>query len=158
MLITVKGVITLGTHSFDGGFLADTEDLKKQILELHGQDGITFSGGEPLLQAKACLDIAKFCKEQGLNIWCYTGFTFEELLSSKDETILEFLNTIDVLVDGRFVEEQKDLALKFRGSSNQRLLDVKKSLKQQKAVKRKEKNNYVGEYKGRLLVQNYLFI
>lgn len=141
MLIIVLDVIIHGTHSFDGGFLKDTEEIKKQILELHGQDGITFSGGEPLLQAEACLDIANFCKDHGLNIWCFTGFTFEELLQSKDENVIAFLNTLDVLVDGRFIEEQKDLNLKFRGSKNQRILDVQKSLKQRKAVILKEQKS-----------------
>lgn len=138
MTAVAPDAIIHGTHAFDGGFLADTEDLKEQILTLSGQDGITFSGGEPFLQVEACLDIARFCNDHDLNIWCYTGFTFEQLLNFKDENILKFLKTLDVLIDGPFIEEQKDLDLNFRGSQNQRLLDVKKSLKQKRAVKLKE--------------------
>ena len=90
---------------------------------------------------EACLDIANFCKENGLNIWCYTGFTFEELLASKNPNVLSFLETLDILIDGKFIEEQKDLALNFKGSKNQRLIDVKKSLKRKKAVVVKEEKS-----------------
>lgn len=147
MLIIAKDVIIHGTHSFDGGFLTDTEEIKEQLLELKGQDGITFSGGDPLFQLEACLDIATFCKNHSLSIWCYTGFTFEELLAFNDINILSFLNIIDVLVDGKFIEEQKDLSLDFRGSSNQRVLDMKKSMKHNKAMLLEEVNiDIIQEY------------
>ena len=76
----------------------------------------------------------KHCKELGLNIWCYTGYTFEELIERSKifPDIMKFLNTIDVLVDGKFVIAQKSLNLKFRGSKNQRIIDVPKSLKEEK--------------------------
>ena len=124
------------THSFEDGFLLDVEDLKKQIEELEGQDGITFSGGDPMEQPEPCSEIAKFCKEKGLNIWCYTGYNYEELLqkAKKDSKILEFLKNIDVLVDGRFILKEKSYDVIFRGSKNQRLIDVPKSLKNEKVV------------------------
>lgn len=124
------------THSFDGGFISDTEEIKKQISLLQAEEGITFSGGDPVMQAEACADIASFAKDQGLNIWCYTGFKFEELLemSEKNINIKNFLNTIDVLIDGKFIYEQKSLNLKFRGSRNQRIIDVIESLKQKKTI------------------------
>lgn len=124
------------THSFDGGFLVDTEDIKKEIAELKYQDGVTLSGGDPFFQVDAVLDIAEFCQSKGLNVWCYTGFTFEKLLemSKNNHTILELLNNIDVLVDGKFVLNLKSYDCKFRGSTNQRLINVKESLKFGKVV------------------------
>lgn len=118
------------THDPEAGFWADTEDLKKEITRLEIQDGITLSGGDPMLQVDACLDLARFCKSQNLNIWCYTGFTFEHLLlmAKSNPNILELLKNIDVLVDGRFHMAEKSLNLKFRGSRNQRIIDVTKSL------------------------------
>lgn len=124
------------THSFDSGFILDVEEVKKQIDDLEEQDGITFSGGDPLYQPEACLEIAKYAKEKKMNVWCYTGFTFEKLLemSKNNHTILELLNNIDVLVDGKFVLNLKSYDCKFRGSTNQRLINVKESLKFGKVV------------------------
>lgn len=120
-----------GTHSFDDGFLLDIEEVKKQIDELQGQDGITFSGGDPLYQVDACLELAKYIKSKKMNIWCYTGFTYESLisLSLKEPKIMDFLKVIDVLVDGPFVMEKKSFDAIFRGSTNQRIIDTKESIK-----------------------------
>jgi len=122
------------THSFTDGYLIDVDDIIKKIDLLEGQDGITFSGGDPMEQAEACYYIAKHCKDNGLNIWCYTGYTFEELLERAKifPYVLKFLNVIDVLVDGKFILEQKSLNIKFRGSKNQRIIDVPKSLVENK--------------------------
>lgn len=89
-----------------------------------------------MFQPEASLDIARFCQENGLNVWCYTGFTFEELIKTakSNSTIKELLENIDVLVDGKFVLAQKSLNLYFKGSKNQRVLDVKESLKQEKPI------------------------
>lgn len=124
------------THDMRGGELVDVDEINEQIRELEGQDGITFSGGDPMFQIDACLHIAKTAKECGLNVWCYTGFTFEELMkmSDKNQSLIEFLKLIDVLIDGKFMIEQKSFNIKFRGSRNQRIIDVKKSLKNKKAV------------------------
>ena len=83
-----------------------------------------------MYQPYACNEIAKYAKSKNLNIWVYTGFTYEELidLSKKDPIYLEFLKNTDVLVDGRFILEERDLSLLFRGSRNQRLIDVQKTL------------------------------
>ncbi len=146
------------THSFDGGIELDVEDVKKQIDKLEIQDGITFSGGDPMNQVKACLEIAKHCRKKGLNIWCYTGYTFEQLmiLGKKNPDIIEFLNLIDVLVDGRFILEERSLNLKFRGSRNQRIIDVKKSLKAMRPVCIRQ---YKGEKKNVLpKKEKYLFV
>lgn len=119
------------TWDFDGGGLVPISMVFDAIDELEYQDGITFSGGDPMFQPEACNAIAEYAKKKGLNIWVYTGFTFEELikLSAKKPIYLEFLKKIDILVDGKFVEEQKNLSLLFRGSANQRLIDVSKTLK-----------------------------
>lgn len=127
-----KGCHNPETHSFNKGFLKDVDELINEIKALELQDGITFSGGDPMMQAKECMVIAKACKEIGYNVWCYTGFLFEELLI--DEARREFLNYIDVLVDGKFELDKKSYAAKFRGSTNQRLINVKSSLKKNKAV------------------------
>lgn len=136
-----KGCHNPQTHSFTEGFLVDVEDIKKEISNLKLQDGITFSGGDPMFQVDACLEIAKFCQSNGLNVWMYTGFTFEQLIASNKQNINELLKYVDVLIDGRFILEQKSLNLMFRGSKNQRIIDVKKSLKQKKIITIKEYNN-----------------
>ena len=119
------------THDFNDGALIDIEEIKNKIFKLKNQDGITFSGGDPMCQPIQCSEIAIYARNLGLNIWCYTGYTFEQLItiSKTKPEILEFLNNIDVLIDGKFILEEKSLDLIFRGSSNQRIIDVKESLK-----------------------------
>lgn len=90
--------------------------------------GITFSGGEPFEQAAALSIIARHIKNKGLNLWSYTGYTFEDLLSGKEEEKLSLLRYVDVLIDGRFEKNLTKGAQKYTGSSNQRIIDVKKSL------------------------------
>ena len=118
------------TWDTKGGGLVPIDMVLEAIDELEYQDGITFSGGDPMFQPEACNIIAEHCKKRGLNIWVYTGYTFEELLekAKKKPVYLDFLKKIDVLVDGRFIEAKRNLSLLFRGSSNQRLIDVPKTL------------------------------
>ena len=86
-------------------------------------DGVTLSGGDPLLQPEAMAAFLRLVKERtGQNVWCYTGYTLEECLA--DPARRECLRWIDTLVDGRYVEALRDLSLDFRGSSNQRIIDV----------------------------------
>ena len=124
------------TWDFNGGGLVPISDVLEAIDELEYQTGITFSGGDPMYQPEACTEIATYCREKGYNIWVYTGFTFEELQEmAKTKPIYhEFLLNIDVLVDGRFRIEERDLSLLFRGSRNQRLIDVQETLKMGKVV------------------------
>lgn len=145
-----KGCHNPETHSFKKGFLVDVEDLKKQILSIKNQDGITLSGGDPMFQPEASAEIARTCRENGLNVWCYTGFTFGELLkiSETNKNIKALLKNIDVLVDGKFVLEEKSLNLYFKGSKNQRVLDMPKSLEQKKAVE-------IEKYKGIRTFERY---
>ena len=115
---------------------------KQQIIERICQNsilkGITISGGEPLCKQNisVVLDFIKEVKKvrPAFNVWCYTGYTIEQLEERKDKTTNETLENIDVLVDGRFLIEKKNPELKFRGSENQRILDVKKCLQEQKIV------------------------
>lgn len=127
-----KGCHNPETHDFTKGFLVDTEEVKEKISNLKLQDGITFSGGDPFFQPEAVMELAKYAKELGFSVWAYTGFTYEELLTLPKQR--ELLNYIDVLIDGKFILEQKSLAIKFRGSTNQRIIDVVKSLKQGRTV------------------------
>lgn len=128
-----KGCHNPCTHDFNNGFLMDTRDIVDELKGLRLHKGITFSGGDPFEQPDECFEIAKAAKSMGLDIWCYTGYTFEELTNKRGrkykEGWIEFLKYIDVLIDGPFVLEKKNLLLKFRGSENQRILDVKKSLR-----------------------------
>lgn len=103
---------------------------------------VTFSGGDPMYQAEGFTELARAIKScTKKNIWCYTGFTFEALLKMPKQRAL--LELIDVLVDGPFVDSLKDSDLLFRGSSNQRLIDVQASLKTGTVVLWKRKNRMI---------------
>lgn len=128
------------THDFNGGDLVDIEDVIERLEEIEGQTGVTFSGGDPMFQPKACYLLAKKVHELGMNVWAYTGFTYEELLEKGNKDILKFLSEIDVLIDGKFEIDKKSLDLEFRGSSNQRIIDVKKSLENHEVILYKLKN------------------
>ena len=106
--------------------------------------GVTFSGGEPFAQAEAFAKLAKLLKAKGYEVASYSGYTFEELLRGT-EAQKALLSSIDILIDGRFIQAQKSLEIAFRGSRNQRILDVKKSLAEGKAVETTSKR-WLGEY------------
>lgn len=106
--------------------------------------GVTFSGGEPFAQASGFAKLARMLKETGYEVASYTGFTFEALLHGTPEQ-KELLQTIDILIDGPFVQAEKSLELIFRGSRNQRILDVPKSLAAGEAVETTSKR-WLGEY------------
>lgn len=123
-------------QSFHYGQVYD-DDLEKQIMEDLAQpyvQGITFLGGEPFLNTQITLRLAKKIRKEFGNtkdIWSWTGYTWDELMQESLDK-LELLSLIDILVDGRFLESKKDLTLQFRGSSNQRIIDVQRSLKEDK--------------------------
>ena len=125
-----------GTHDFAGGAEFTLEEIYEELDNLENQDGITLSGGDPLFQIEAVTEISKYAKKIGLNIWCYTGFTYEEILKmgKNNNKYIEFLNNIDVLVDGKFENDLKDYNLLFRGSKNQRLIDMPKTLKAKRII------------------------
>ncbi|MGX8851246.1 anaerobic ribonucleoside-triphosphate reductase activating protein [Amedibacillus sp. YH-ame10] len=115
-----------------GGEVYHVDELVEQIQEANLQTGITFSGGEPFLQAENLLPLANVAKEKKYSIWAYSGFLFEDLI--KDAQKKELLSYLDILVDGKFIEELKDYRLVFKGSKNQRIIDVQESLKRNEVV------------------------
>lgn len=112
------------SHDPEGGIEMPVEGVIFQMLSNRLTDGLTLSGGEPFNQPEDCLAIAKAAHENGLNVWCYTGFLLEDLISFGTKAQRALLDEIDVLVDGPFIEAQRSLALDWRGSSNQRVIDL----------------------------------
>lgn len=123
--IGCKGCQNQETWDPEGGILVNIEDIKDELRQLKGQSGLTFCGGEPSIQAAACIEIAKFAKEElGWNVWSFSGYTYDEI-KAKITYNGSFLKPFDALIDGPFVLAERDLTLKFRGSRNQRLLHLK---------------------------------
>jgi len=122
------------THDPAGGTEQEISELLKPVLENILLDGVTLSGGEPFMQADAALEVAKAAHENGLSVWTYTGYTFEEIAASNNPVWQALLNETDVLVDGKFIKSQKTLDKPFVGSKNQRLVDVSETLKQGEIV------------------------
>ena len=123
------------THDLNGGSITDTADLLEKIKCNPLLDGVTFSGGEPFCQAEALAELGRNIKSLGLNVITYTGYTFEYLFEHKnDNSYGKLLEVTDFLIDGKFIESEKDWQLKFRGSRNQRYLDWQKSLETGSAV------------------------
>ena len=116
------------TQELAGGYEVSIAELLKSILEVKLISGVTFSGGEPFLQAAACAELAKLIKEQRteLNIVAYSGYYYDELLvmAEQDSAIREFLQQVDILIDGPYDETQKSYGLPFRGSKNQSIIDL----------------------------------
>ena len=112
------------TWDYDAGTLVKIEDIEKELASFKGQDGLTFCGGEPFVQAKACKEIADFVrKELGWNVWSFTGFLYEDIQEYGKEP-WELVKSLDALIDGPFVMKERDLSLRYRGSRNQRLLHL----------------------------------
>ena len=124
------------THDFAGGHFIDIEEILAMIDENPLLDGVTFSGGDPMEQSAALIPLAREIKERGMNLIIYTGYTYERLMELKDERpdFFELLTFADILIDGPFVMAKRSLELKFRGSSNQRIIDVQESLAQGQVV------------------------
>jgi anaerobic ribonucleoside-triphosphate reductase activating protein len=131
-----EGCFSPHTHAYDEGLLVDMDDIIHDIRENPMLRGVTFSGGDPWEQADKFAYLAKEIKKVGLNIWCYTGYTFEYILKNQynRKGWTELLESIDVLVDGKFEASKTNSRLKFRGSSNQRIIDIKGSLEVFQAV------------------------
>lgn len=133
-LFACPGCHNEGTWAIDGGSVYEIDDIINEIIELNHEhiDGITFSGGDPLFQSKALIKIIEGVKHLNLNMWLYSGEIYENLI--KDQDFLKIRDYLDVLVDGRFVLRNLDLNLKYRGSSNQRLINIPESIKANKVV------------------------
>jgi anaerobic ribonucleoside-triphosphate reductase activating protein len=123
------------THDFNGGKLVPIDKIVQDIKKNPLLAGVTISGGDPLMQAG---QVAKLIDklDKKLTVMVYTGFTYEYLLKNSDDNnkYMDLLERTDILMDGKFVKELMDENLIFRGSSNQRAIDVKKSLKENKIV------------------------
>lgn len=150
-----KGCHNPETWNFTGGEEMTTQQILDDLHEFdnaHFYD-ITLSGGDPFFQASEVKELAKELKADDRNIWAYTGFKFEKFLENLDTAqaidtrtftdkdkpeitadMIELLNYIDVVVDGKFMESKLTLELPYRGSTNQRLIDVKESLKKRKVI------------------------
>ncbi len=137
-LFACEGCFNKAVQNFNYG-TPFTESLMNQIIEDLSHDyvqGLTLLGGEPFLNTDVCLSVVKRVREtfgSSKDIWSWSGYTFEELLLETPDK-LELLHSIDILVDGRFELTKRNLNLQFRGSSNQRIIDVPKSLAAGKAV------------------------
>ena len=116
------------THAQDGGYTVDTEKIVAQLRANPLLDGLTLSGGEPFEQPAACTELARQAHALGLNVWCYTGYTCEVLLTAKKPAWEALLQQVDVLVDGPFLLGERSLELQYCGSKNQRLLDMPRTL------------------------------
>lgn len=122
------------THDFAGGKVVTCEELLRQMADNPLLDGLTLSGGDPFEQCAPCALLAQGAHELGLNVWAYSGYTYEQIAADPEK--LALLRRCDVLVDGPFLLAQRTLEMPFRGSRNQRIIDVKSSLERGEAVLR----------------------
>lgn len=124
------------THDFGGGNVVSIDSLVEQMKKNPLLDGITLSGGEPFEQAAACSELARRVHALKLHVMTYSGYTYEEIVADFTDRPgwKELLQETDILVDGRFESSRKNILLRFRGSENQRLIDVKKLLKEGRAI------------------------
>lgn len=136
-----KGCHNPETHNFNDGKLKNVDEIIADIEKDPLIDGVTFSGGEPLCQAKNLLPIATRAKSKGLDTALYTGYTIEQLLEMDNRDIMELLEYIDVLIDGRFEIAQRTLDVKFVGSRNQRIINLPATLKSGSVIL--QKGNWV---------------
>ncbi|MDO5480438.1 MAG: anaerobic ribonucleoside-triphosphate reductase activating protein [Candidatus Saccharibacteria bacterium] len=114
------------TWDYQAGFLVSIDEIMERLSKFRGQTGLTFCGGEPFVQARACKEIAdRARKDFGWDIWSFSGFTYEQIQKAGGDA-LEFLKSLDALIDGPFILSKKDLSLRYRGSSNQRLLHLER--------------------------------
>ena len=116
------------THDFSGGRDEDTNTIIEKFRTNPLLDGITLTGGDPFCQPEACIELANAAHKAGLNVWAYTGFTYEEI--SANPAMRALVETIDVLVDGPFLLSERTLSMRFRGSKNQRMIDIPASIKE----------------------------
>ena len=119
------------THDPGGGYERDIDEIQTVIENSKLIRGVTFSGGEPFLQATALAELARWIRAMGFDVVAYTGYLFEDLLirSRQQPDIRELLKHTDILIDGPYQAEERDTRLAFRGSRNQRIIDVPKSLR-----------------------------
>ncbi len=117
------------THDFEGGQDADVEKILNEIFSNPILSGVTFSGGEPFCQAEGLVPIAEAIKEKGKHLMIYTGYLLEQLQKMENAGVQRLLELADVIVDGPFILAQRNLTLSYRGSENQRVIDMVKTRK-----------------------------
>ena len=122
------------THDFAGGTEMTTDALLADITKNSFFKAVTFSGGDPFSQPAPLAEIAQTLKNKGYHLMAYTGFTFEALMASEDLAVHDLLSQLDLLVDGPFILAERNIDLRFRGSANQRILDVPASLAAGEAI------------------------
>jgi len=122
------------THSFTGGKLVSIASIMEMVKSNPLLDGLSFSGGEPFEQAKMFAELAKMAKALKLSIVTYTGYTYEEIIARKNPGWEELLSQTDLLIDGKYDISRKNLLLRFRGSENQRIIDLNKTMKEKTLV------------------------
>ncbi|MDR0944036.1 MAG: anaerobic ribonucleoside-triphosphate reductase activating protein [Ruminococcus sp.] len=130
-----EGCHNPSTWDKNGGYLITFEEVLSKIAANPLLDGVTLSGGEPFLQARSLAELVRMFPKN-LNIICYTGFTYEYLIenANKENGYKELLSVTDTLIDGEFIESEKDYNLDFKGSRNQRSIDVKASMENKKII------------------------
>lgn len=137
-----KGCHNSQTWDFNGGKEMEISEIIS-IYNKDVMDGITLSGGDPFFQAGQLKELLTYCRDNSISLWAYTGFIFDEFLkyinnekcdNRINNDMIDMLNYLDVVVDGPFILEKRTLELLYRGSTNQRLIDVKKSLHNNKIV------------------------
>lgn len=151
------GCIAEESHSIDsGGYWIEVEEIIEEIRtnKKNGIKGVTISGGEPFLQGKALLSLVKKIEELGLDIICYSGYTYEKLLNNVQEYAKDILEHIDILIDGKF-EKDKNTGSYLRGSDNQRIIHLKNTYKvyEEKMLNSKSRNVEV-----KILENNMIFL
>ena len=119
-----------GTHDPAGGREVSVAELATELSGNPLTNGLTLSGGEPFCQAEALAELARLVHGAGKDVACYTGWTYEQLLEKNDPAVNALLAQVDLLIDGPFVLAQRNLELRFRGSENQRLIDMRKTREQ----------------------------
>ena len=112
------------THPFDGGKLADIRTIFTDICGNPLLKGVTFSGGEPFCQPAPLAELGRMAHGRGLDVVTFTGYLYEQLLAKHDPAVDDLLAQTDFLIDGPFVMAERDLTLRFRGSRNQRVIDM----------------------------------
>ena len=117
------------SHDPAGGTEMTTDEVIEQMLSNPLTSGLTLTGGEPFAQAGDCLTLARAAHAHRLNVWCYTGYTLEHLQEHGTAEQKALLDEVDVLVDGRYIQEQRSLSLDWRGSRNQRVIDMREAQK-----------------------------
>ncbi|MBR0307464.1 MAG: anaerobic ribonucleoside-triphosphate reductase activating protein, partial [Mogibacterium sp.] len=117
------------SHDFDGGYDITVGEVFEQIMANPNLRGVTFSGGEPFEQTEALLELAHLVKGAGLTLMSYSGYTLEELEARHAAATDKLLGLLDILVDGRYIESLRNLTLIYRGSENQRVIDMNKTRK-----------------------------